>query len=144
MFAELRCQRTQRYSRYLHLLEQRRVSRTMLLYIKQKCLQRSLQAAQQGQSNTGHLWVGWMHAGLHFFLNSKVTNSSNWFVFLKKLFILYREACSSDGKASAYNAGNLGSIPGSGSSPGEGNGNPDFPHCRQTLYRLSYTPPYTK
>ena len=105
----------------------------MLLYIKQKCLQRSLQAAQQGQSNTGHLWVGWMHAGLHFFLNSKVTNSSNWFVFLKKLFILYREACSSDGKASAYNAGNLGSIPGSGSSPGEGNGNPLQYSCLENL-----------
>ena len=31
---------------------------------------------------------------------------------------------SSDGKASAYNAGDLGSIPGLGRSPGEGNGNP--------------------
>ena len=30
----------------------------------------------------------------------------------------------SDGKASAYNAGDLSSIPGSGRSPGEGNGNP--------------------
>ena len=30
----------------------------------------------------------------------------------------------SDGKASAHNAGNLGSIPGLGRSPGEGNGNP--------------------
>ena len=30
----------------------------------------------------------------------------------------------SDGKASAYNTGDLGSIPGSGRSPGEGNGNP--------------------
>ena len=30
----------------------------------------------------------------------------------------------SDGKASAYNAGDLGSVPGSGRSPGEGNGNP--------------------
>ena len=30
----------------------------------------------------------------------------------------------SDGKESAYNAGDLGSIPGSGRSPGEGNGNP--------------------
>ena len=30
----------------------------------------------------------------------------------------------SDGKASAYNAGNPGSIPGSGRSPAEGNGNP--------------------
>ena len=30
----------------------------------------------------------------------------------------------SDGKASAYNVGDAGSIPGSGRSPGEGNGNP--------------------
>ena len=30
----------------------------------------------------------------------------------------------SDGKASAYNAGDLSSIPGLGRSPGEGNGNP--------------------
>ena len=30
----------------------------------------------------------------------------------------------SDGKASAYNAGDPGSIPGSGTSPGEGNSNP--------------------
>ena len=31
---------------------------------------------------------------------------------------------SSDGKPSVYNAGDLGSIPGSGRFPGEGNGNP--------------------
>ena len=31
---------------------------------------------------------------------------------------------SSDGKASAHNAGDPGLIPGLGSSPGEGNGNP--------------------
>jgi len=30
----------------------------------------------------------------------------------------------SDGKESSYNAGDLGSILGSGRSPGEGNGNP--------------------
>ena len=30
----------------------------------------------------------------------------------------------SDGKASAYNAGDLGSVPRLGGSPGEGNGNP--------------------
>ena len=30
----------------------------------------------------------------------------------------------SDGKESAYNAGDLGSVPGWGRSPGEGNGNP--------------------
>ena len=32
----------------------------------------------------------------------------------------------SDGKASAYNAGDPGSIPGSGRSPGEGDGNRGF------------------
>ena len=32
--------------------------------------------------------------------------------------------CGSDGKASAYSVGDLGSIPGLGRSPGEGNGNP--------------------
>ena len=35
----------------------------------------------------------------------------------------------SDGKESACNAGDLGSIPGSGSSPGEGNGNPLQYYC---------------
>ena len=34
------------------------------------------------------------------------------------------ELSSSDGKASAYNAGDPGLIPGWGRSPGEGNGNP--------------------
>ena len=32
--------------------------------------------------------------------------------------------CGLDGKASACNEGDLGLIPGSGRSPGEGNGNP--------------------
>ena len=32
----------------------------------------------------------------------------------------------SDGKESAFSAGDLGSIPGSGRSPGEGKGNPVF------------------
>ena len=36
---------------------------------------------------------------------------------------------SSDGKASAYNEGDPGSIPGSGRSPGEGNGNPLQDSC---------------
>ena len=35
----------------------------------------------------------------------------------------------SDGKASAYNLGYLGSIPGSGRSPGEGNDNPLQSSC---------------
>ena len=36
----------------------------------------------------------------------------------------------SDGKASAYNAGDPGSIPGLGRSPGGGNGNPLQYSCR--------------
>ena len=51
--------------------------------------------------------------------------------FSKKLrsFQMPPQICSSfpggsDGKASACNAGDLGSIPGLGRSPGEGNGNP--------------------
>ena len=35
----------------------------------------------------------------------------------------------SDGKASVHNAGDTGSIPGSGRSPGEGNGNPLQYYC---------------
>ena len=35
----------------------------------------------------------------------------------------------SAGKASVYNAGDLGSIPGLGRSPGEGNGNPLQDYC---------------
>ena len=38
-----------------------------------------------------------------------------------------------DSKASLYNAGDLGSIPGSGRSPGEGNGNPLLYYCLENL-----------
>ena len=47
----------------------------------------------------------------------------------------------SDGKASAYNAGDLDLIPGLGRSPGEGNGNPLLPgksHGWRSL--LGYSP----
>ena len=37
---------------------------------------------------------------------------------------MYTEALGSEVKASAWNAGDLGLIPGSGRSPGEGNGSP--------------------
>ena len=46
----------------------------------------------------------------------------------------------SNGKASAYNAGDPGSIPGSGRSPGEGNGNPlQYPGdcCLSILYIIA-------
>ena len=39
-------------------------------------------------------------------------------------FSLVNFPAGSDGKASAYNAGDPGAIPRSGRSPGEGNGNP--------------------
>ena len=39
----------------------------------------------------------------------------------------------SDGKASAYNVGDLGSVPGLGRSPGEGNGNPLQYSCLENL-----------
>ena len=41
----------------------------------------------------------------------------------------------SDGKAFVYNAGDLDSIPGSGRSPGEGNGNPLWYSC----WRIPWT-----
>jgi len=45
--------------------------------------------------------------------------SINYIAYLKKDF-----PGDSDGKASAYSAGDLGSLPGSRRSSGEGNGNP--------------------
>ena len=42
----------------------------------------------------------------------------------------------SDGKESACNAGDLGSIPGSGRSPGEGNGYPlQYSHMEKSMHR---------
>ena len=39
--------------------------------------------------------------------------------------------CGGSGKESACNVGDLGSIPGSGKSPGEGNGNPLQYSCQE-------------
>ena len=44
-------------------------------------------------------------------------------------FRSYHFPSGSDGKASVYNVGDLGSIPGSGRSLGEGNGNPLQYYC---------------
>ena len=46
------------------------------------------------------------------------------FKFLHQLDLFKDFPGGSDGKASVYNAGDLGSIPGSGRSSREGNGNP--------------------
>ena len=51
-------------------------------------------------------------------------------IYLHKQFaIVNREPGGSDGKASAYNVGDPGWIPGSGRSPGEGKGNPLQYYC---------------
>ena len=54
------------------------------------------------------------------------TTSTTWEAPINSNHVLeyYYPGGGLDGKASAYNAGDLGSIPGSGRSPGEGNGNP--------------------
>ena len=46
------------------------------------------------------------------------------FMFLTILVDIEDFPSGLDGKATAYNVGDLGSIPGSGRSPGEGNGTP--------------------
>ena len=57
----------------------------------------------------------------------KLTSDQNQqFAFLKYHFFgeVFLDHPSSEGKESACNTGDLGSIPGSGRSPGKGNGNP--------------------
>ena len=54
------------------------------------------------------------------FLGSKITAVGNCNHEIKRQLF----PGDSDGKASVCNAGDLGSIPGSGRSSGEGNGNP--------------------
>ena len=56
------------------------------------------------------------------------TGKVDWYIleiniYSKCLFFDWGFLGGSDGKESAYNAGDLGLIPGSGKSPGEGNGN---------------------
>ena len=48
----------------------------------------------------------------------------------KSIIYIYKDfPGGSDGKVSVYNAGDLGSIPDLGRSPGEGNGNPLQYYC---------------
>ena len=61
------------------------------------------------------------------FEGSNLGNESKLYGLMNTLVILLETRDfpgGSDDKASAYNAGDLVSIPGSGRSPGEGNGNP--------------------
>ena len=57
-------------------------------------------------------------------------------MYVLSTFSFYGFPGSLDGKVSAYNAGDLGSIPGSGRSPGEGNGNPlQYSHLENPMDR---------
>ena len=58
------------------------------------------------------------------FLQGAATNVAISYSFLPFMLCFQDFPGGSDGKASACNAGDLGSIPGSGRSSGEGNGNP--------------------
>ena len=55
---------------------------------------------------------------------SKITADGDCSHEIKRRSLLGDLPGGSDGKASAYNVGDLGSIPGLGRSPGEGNGTP--------------------
>ena len=57
------------------------------------------------------------------------------FLFIYICVCLLHIHGGSEGKASACNAGDLGSIPGSGRSPGEGNGNPLQYSCLEKSHR---------
>ena len=82
-----------------------------------------------GSQRVGHHWATshtHTHSKADLILNSKLFT---FFVLAKKyrsidfLFAYMHLPCSSDSKESACNAGDLGSISGSGRSSGEGNGN---------------------
>ena len=60
-------------------------------------------------------------------------NSLPFFFFFNCSEIYIGRSCSSSGEESACNAGDQGSIPGSGRSSGEGNGNPLWYSCLKTL-----------
>ena len=95
-----------------------------------------------------HPWFKGFYSGLVFTVFFLVPFCSNWLshewqwayysqllktvplinrqnnVFLGVGMPLNTHLCDSDGKASVYNAGDPGSVPGLGRSPGEGNGSP--------------------
>ena len=69
-------------------------------------------------------------------LDSSAFSTTEWalkYCLLNLLICVMGFPGSSDGKASAYNAGDPGLIPGSGRSLGEGNGNPLQYSCLENL-----------
>ena len=83
-------------------------------------------------ANIFPVWVLFFHSDINIL---KILNILKYVCIwlhwvLAAAFEIFHLHCSmrfpggSDGKASVYNVGDLGSIPGSGRFPGEGNGNP--------------------
>ena len=69
-------------------------------------------------------WTGWISLqskGLSRLFSNPTVQKHQFFGSQLSLIV---QLGGSDGKVSAYNAGDLGLIPGSGRSPGEGNGSP--------------------
>ena len=77
------------------------------------CLLRNLYAVQEATVRTRHATMNWFKFG---------KGVHQGCILSPCLFNDFPGG--SNGKASAYNAGDLGLIPGLGRSPGEGNGNP--------------------
>ena len=61
---------------------------------------------------------------MYVFIDIFKLDNSITLVYLKSVYSNLPTWCSSVGKETVCSAGDLGSIPGSGRSPGEGNGNP--------------------
>ena len=74
-----------------------------------------------------HFWAAETHGScdtVACHLHSPPFNPNCYFIAVYFQSLFPQGPGGSDVKASAYSAGDLGSIPGSGISPGEGNGNP--------------------
>ena len=108
------------------------------------CLLRNLHAGQEATVRTGHGTTDWfqirkgvcqscalspclfnLHAE-YIMQNAGLDEAQSVMKIVRRNInnLRYDFLGGSDGKASAYNVGNAGLIPGSGRSPGEGNGNP--------------------
>ena len=66
-------------------------------------------------------------------VKSKLYTSAVWHITCHVVCTQEDFPGGSDGKASVYNVGDLGSVPGSGRSPGEGTGNPLQYSCLENL-----------
>ena len=95
----------------------------------------SLYVENIGASHLNYIWLSKKNLG-HNFIPWKLCRilTALFFSMPTTLIFLYTYICGSDSKASAYNVGDPGSIPGSGRSPGEGNGNPLHYSCLENPF----------